>query len=145
MLPEARVVHALPGRLRVRIQSRRGQPGYFAAVSEWLESCPHVRHHEIQPVTGGILLHNNAAFDADEFAASARDAGMFDLSPLPPRQVADVADPLADLLHSRHVGHAVLGLLLAMSVVQISRGQIMAPATSMLWYAFDLAAGTGRR
>lgn len=138
MLPEAQVIHALPDRLRVRIQSRRGHRDYFAAVSEWLGSFPHVLHHEVRPATGGILLHTDAEFDRSEFTARARDAGLFELSPLPGRPDTTVSDPLEALLHGPYMRHAALGLLLAMALLQIRRGQVMAPATSLLWYAFAL-------
>ena len=38
MVPEARIVHRIAGRMRVRVPSRRGDPAYFSTVEETLRS-----------------------------------------------------------------------------------------------------------
>ena len=56
MVPEARIVHRIAGRMRVRVPSRRGDPAYFATVEETLRSLNGVERVEADPLTGGILI-----------------------------------------------------------------------------------------
>lgn len=141
MLPEATVTHALPDRLRLRVREKRRDVRYFAAVDEWLSALPDALDHDVQPLTGSILFHRDAAFALHDFADQARQAGMFNLTmPVPDAMRSESGDPLTEMLWSRYLRHAMVGLLVAMAIVQINRGQIMAPAISMLSHAFDIAA-----
>jgi hypothetical protein len=141
MLPEATVIHALPDRLRLRVREKRRDAQYFAAVDEWLSAFPGAIDHDVQPLTGSILFYRDAAFAPRDFAEQARRAGMFDLSmPVPDAMGSESGDPLTDMQWRRCLRQAMVGLLVAMAIVQINRGQIMAPAISMLSYAFDIAA-----
>jgi len=104
-----------------------------------------VAGYRVSPSTGTVLIRSDAPLDFEALASSAREAGLFELRGGAPAASRSMADPFGELARSPHAARALMGLLLAMSVIQISRGQIMAPAASLLWYAFDVAGGMKRR
>ncbi len=58
MVPEARIVHRIAGRMRVRVLSRKGDAAYFATVEESVRSLHGVESVEADPLTGGILIRH---------------------------------------------------------------------------------------
>jgi len=56
------VVHAIPGRARVRIQALRGNPAVAKRLGERLALLPGMRRVEANPLTGTLLL----VYDAED-------------------------------------------------------------------------------
>jgi hypothetical protein len=77
-LPQARIEHALPGRLRLRIPSRRGDRRYFEAVGGQIATLTGVRSLRANPITGGLLIEHATGTDA--IASFAREHGLFNLA-----------------------------------------------------------------
>ena len=75
MTVEARIVHRMPGRLRIRVPSKRGDAGYFRAVKEALSAVEGVERVEVAPLTGSVLLCSRAA--AETLIEAARAKGLF--------------------------------------------------------------------
>ena len=151
MVPEARIVHRIAGRMRVRVPSRRGDPAYFATVEETLRSLNGIDCVEADPLTGGILiLHGIDPGAIVDYAAQkglflakeeeAKKAGgtvLHDVLGAPfgsfSRRIRAFTGNAADLS-----GLAVLALL-TVGVYQIARGNFAAPAWyTAFWYALGI-------
>jgi hypothetical protein len=124
----ATIVHAMPGRARLRIAARRGDGVFFAAVASGLSAIPGVYRVEVRPLTGSILIEHGPPLE--HIGAAAQKARLFALErtvsepPAPPISI----DP-----------KVVIGLGLgALSLWQIAEGRIFPPAITLAWYAAHL-------
>ena len=148
MAPVAQVVHRARGRLRLRVPGRRHDEGFFAGLSGRLAVLPGVIGVSANPATAGLLLLLDPASDHDPVSAIAA-AGLLEVVEQGPvlspalsglRRASDRLDlglaeatgGIADLRTLTFV------LLLALALHQAARGQLLVPAASLLWYAFDL-------
>jgi hypothetical protein len=59
--PLAVVVHQAPGRLRLRVPARRGDPAFLGQVGQALLATPGIRAVDVNPVTASLLVR----FDGD--------------------------------------------------------------------------------
>ncbi len=148
MIPEAFISHCIAGRIRVRVPSMRGDDEYFHRVEEGLNAIPAVKDLRANTLTGSVLIMH-AGLEPQALQAHAQDAGLFQLN---------TSEPEFELLVDRAVAGArrldsqlrrfsqgsldlpsgLIVVLVAMGIVQLMRGQVMAPAASLLWYAYDL-------
>jgi len=151
MIPEARIVHRIAGRMRVRVPSRRGDPAYFASAEETLRSLDGVERVEADPLTGGILILHHA--DPQGIADYAAQKGLFLAKEEEAKKssgtvVHDVLGAPFGALSKRIKGFtgsaadlsglAVLALL-GVGVYQIARGNFGAPAWyTAFWYALGI-------
>lgn len=55
--PRARIAHQTARRLRLRIDERRRDLGYFLGLYEYLRRLPGVEEVQADPLTGSALLH----------------------------------------------------------------------------------------
>lgn len=79
----AHVVHHIPGRLRVRLPKSRRDPRFFRDLQEFVQGLGGVRHVEVNPATGSILVQYEPE-SHDEVRAlmqSAADADPFEAPP----------------------------------------------------------------
>lgn len=146
MLPDARIVHRLPGRLRIRVDSQKRNGAFFSMLSNELRACPGVLDVTVSPVTASVLIQHTAA-EAKllRFVAARRlfnlvasneshadiqaqmTAGMRGFS----RDLQSVTGDTLDL-------NALIVMGLAgLAIQQAINGNIMAPAVSLLWYAYN--------
>lgn len=140
MTPHAYVAHAVPGRMRIKIPSMRGDSRFFDEAAARLGECPLVESLRTDPRTGSILLsHTGAWRDVAGFGEAER---VFELLPNGGLPVvdADGSDPLARLPDAarRYYRPAVAAILLLLALRQVAHGQIFAPATSYVWDALRL-------
>jgi hypothetical protein len=150
-LPQARVCHLTSGRLRLKIPEKRGDDGFFGTVRERLSGWDAVQAVAVNPLTGSVLVHF-----ADPAALVAENAQKNDLFAVAYEEMteAEVEAPLieraargfaaadaavrrwtaggADLRGSLFVA------LLAGGLYQLARGNIAAPAATLLWYAGEM-------
>lgn len=150
-LPEARVGHFSAGRLRVRIPDKRRDAAFFRAAADKLSAWDSVERVEVNPLTASVLLHfsdpralffENAAKN-DLFVLAIDESGVV---PPPARLNEQAASGFAsaDAAMRRWTGNAadlrsaIFLLLLAGGVTQLFRGNIAAPAATLLWYAGDM-------
>ncbi|MCC6296963.1 MAG: hypothetical protein IT469_09680 [Pseudomonadales bacterium] len=142
MIPAARVEHASPGRLRLRIVGRRGQADYFEAVRSRLAQESSVREVHIDPRTGSVLLLVAASADAAALLQRAAELGLFSVTATPTRSDPDPWAPLRALGRLTEPGAAASGplalALLAGAAVQGWRGRWASPAVTLTWYALQL-------
>lgn len=134
-LPAAHVVHAVPGRTRLIVPSRRGDAAFFAAATVQLGEAPGVAAVRANPRAGSLVARH--AGGADAVAAAAREAGLFEVAPLP----AEVAPSAPARLHPqpRKVQPLMLAAcgLAGLGVVQALRGRVAGNGVGMLWHAYQ--------
>lgn len=141
MLPTATIAHAMAGRARFRIPARKGDADYFARIEQTLVTCDGVHHVVANPLTASVLVQHET--DVLHLMRCARDQHLFAVRE--PRLtkgavMEEVATRIeeADALVRRTTrgafdleGIAFVGLLGA-AAVQLMRGRILGPATSLI-------------
>jgi hypothetical protein len=153
MLPEAHLVHASPGRVRIRIASKKRDNAFFSALREQISKFPMIRNVEVNPLTGSVLvIHDLNGTDVDLKAVSeyTEMTGLFKLrQPNPAQtsvreQIATVFSSANDRVKGATAGEldlpttASLGLL-GMGLYQIGKGNVAAPAWHVaFWYALNI-------
>jgi Heavy metal associated domain 2 len=148
-LPEAYISHRSPGRLRIRIPSRRGDVGYFDEMQKGLSRLRKFKQLEMNPVTGGVLFIDEFT-EASAIGEYAREQGLFDLK-LEPTESAPlmqtVAAPVAridELMKGLTRGRIDLASSLFLTLVgfgiyEIARGKLTTPPWyTAFWYALGL-------
>ena len=150
----ARIVHELRGRTRLRIKGVDDDAQYFETVRQCLLGASGVDEVRVNPLTGSVLvLHKGATSQA--FRERLRKTDLFEFTdqPEPPlssleririgafaldRMVSQITSGRGDL---RTVAFVVI---VSLAIRQIVRGQILSPASALLWNAMDLAIRAGR-
>lgn len=146
---EAYVVHSMPGRLRLRIPSRRGDDAYFAQVAERLRDA---RHHDLivaNPYTGSLLIEGPMA-QPGRIGEVSLQHNLFRLCerPAAPNPVmwavgtgwagvkGVIRRSTSDVLDATSL---FILIFIGLGLLQMSRGRFAGPATTMFWYAANLA------
>jgi hypothetical protein len=148
-LPVAIVAHACAGRIRLSFPDRKDQRSFFEEVCDATLRLPGVSEVEGRPGTGSLIITHDGATEALLQAAqsdrafavektgdeSAHAGDTLDWQALLARVTKDTSSP------SGGIRSAAIIALLVMVVLQATRGQIMPPATTALWYALSLLLG----
>jgi len=134
----ARVVHQSHGRLRLRLPQRRRDLPFFLSLYEELNAQPEIDEVSINPATGSVLLWFDPV-QAPALPKALTRGGLLRLdgSDLHPEHA------------ERHLFHVSLNdmriivflIMTALSIHQLLKGQLLAPALTMLLYVIDLAVG----
>jgi hypothetical protein len=138
------VWHRIEGRARIRVPERRGDAAYFSAVREALFDCEAVERCEVNPATASVLIEHEGPFEV--VAGHAEQAQLFRLAQLTPAIVPGRVHAqhnlrrLDDELTRASGGEVdlatlIFAALLVMAGVQLLRGQVLAPAATLVWYA----------
>jgi hypothetical protein len=136
----ARVVHRTRERLRLRIASRRHDLPFFLALYEDLRNQPEIAEISINPATASVLLWFDPIEGPDIESALTRSGRLTLVSPNAGGQPADT---------ERHRFHVTLNdmrillflIMLGLSIQQLAKGQLLAPALTISLYLADLLAG----
>jgi hypothetical protein len=147
MLPHAEITHNSPGRLRLRIRAQRGHADYFAGIEEKLVHCPGIERVVTNPVTGSVLLE--PANDLAALVAFTQAQQLFQLAPAPalmPPLTHQVAERFGILngelrkFSGGGIDFGALGFLglVTLATVQLQRGHVLGPASTLLWSAISL-------
>lgn len=146
-LPVALVAHSCAGRARLRIPERRHDGEYFASVASSLLTCDLIDAAQPNPATASIVInHRGELAQVAQFAASANIFVLSQLSPLGDSALRGASDGL------RNINSAVQGLtngkldapslvyagLIGLALIQALRGQVVGPATTLLWNALTM-------
>jgi hypothetical protein len=149
MTTPAYLVHATRERTRLRIPAERGNEAYFERAARLLSQTEEVREAQGNALTASLLLRHEAPLSVDLIAGWGAEHGLFDrIEPLWPRTrpLASASQGNARRFdeHLRGLSSEQLdlrtatGIVLAMAaIIQAGRGQILAPAASLLWYAIE--------
>jgi hypothetical protein len=134
MTPIAVVEHHLPGRVRLRIRSKRGDVPWFQSVIQHLAEHEHVDEVSANPQTASILIRHSGPADPVEALATVRH--LFELRrPDPTRAPAHAAR--GDRLSSGvALPNATAAGLTGLGIYQLSRGQALGSAVDHFWSAY---------
>ena len=70
MTPDAKVVHSITHKLRIRIPSKKGDAAYFMTIAEHFSSCEGIENIVVNPRTASLLfIHKTDATRITEYAA----------------------------------------------------------------------------
>lgn len=152
-LPEAQVVHVLPGRLRLKVPERRGDGAFFARARDLLARQSGVAAVAVNPRTASVLIEHAPQIDPPalkRYAATHQVLRLVIPEPGSGTAAARAGQGLVALdtrLQDMSRGGVdtesmILAALVIMGLVQLSRGEVLAPAATLLWYAFEIM---GRR
>ena len=132
------VEHRVPGRVRVRIPSKRHDLSFFEEVLNKIRPHPNVHHVRANTYTGSVVIHHSGnandifALAVDLFELSSEDKAVKALEKAAERSGL----PLPDFLD--------VGLV----IVQLLHGQVLGSATSLLYYsllAHQIAEGERKK
>lgn len=149
-LPVARVAHRAPGRVRLKVEARRGDRAWFSQAAGEVSTWAGVTRVEANPVTASLLVLFGEGFSLAGLERAAGAGGLFVIeaaAPVPARVRA--GDGLQELdarvreltAGAVDVRSLVLVGLIGLAALQFLRGQVLGPASTLLWQAFDLAGG----
>src|SRR5579875_402709 len=139
-LPQAELVHQLPGRLRLRVPARRGDAAFFAEMAKRLGGLAGVGAVHANPRSASLLLEHEGG--ADALLRAIREHGFLEV-------VARVAQgkrsraPMhgpATLWPLSGTAAALAGL----GMLQAARGRVIGPASENFWMGFRVYAELGR-
>ncbi|MEW6765866.1 MAG: HMA2 domain-containing protein [Pseudomonadota bacterium] len=149
MIPRARIVHATPGRVRLKIGSMRGDRGYFDGLLSMLAGIEGVRLLQVNPRTGSVLVgFEPGALESFAEQALQRKVFVLDQTFDPDPQEKGAGTPIPGMW----VGDAVFDwrmlaavALIGFAIRQMADGKVLSPAVTLLWYAFELLERVGRK
>ncbi len=148
MAPLARVVHALPGRKRIKIPEKRGDDAYFIMVKEGLAGSSGILAVETNSATASVLIRHSA--NTADFLHSAAEQGLFSLAseivasstaekPLVPTnpKAVDRGRRAASRLRL-NLRRLMFLSLVATGIAQTIKGNITAPALTAFSHAMNI-------
>jgi hypothetical protein len=143
----AHLVHRAQGRVRLRIPERRHDASWLADLEDRLRDLPGITEVSANPRTAGVLVLFDPAAVPDPIPR-IEATGLLQVVAPPPLSptlagLRRVAARLDDSLGERSGGSVDLRTLsvislLVLALYQAMRGRLLAPAVSLLWYAFEL-------
>jgi hypothetical protein len=152
-LEKAHICHLIPGRVRLRIPDRRGDIKYFTLLHRKLAALDGIQAVVVNPSTSSLLISHSSA--VKRLIEYAKAENLFEVTP--DRFSAPVSDIISgqafsvnQRLRALSFGRLDLSslaflILLCLAIVQILRGQFLAPATTLLWYAIQALVMESRR
>jgi len=142
MVPVAHIEHQLPGRVRLRVPSRRGQVPFFEKVVRELSKQPAIREINATPLTGSITLQHLEPLQP--IVAAAADQKLFEIRR---SQAQSNANPSKRGSASREGPGLADGIatgLSGLSLFQAMQGNVLGSAAESLWHAFGAQRILGR-
>lgn len=154
--PAAFIKHQLPGRVRLKIPQKKGDFHYFDRIAESFAQCPGITQLQLNPPAASILICHRTDIAFHVIAEFAETKRLFSLTEKPEDYVPITIPnlPIATLtsVGLNRIDEALLGFsqgrldgrsllflaLIGLGIHQFTRGNIMAPAASLLWYALEL-------
>jgi hypothetical protein len=141
MVPVAYIEHQLPGRVRLRVPSRRGEVPFFEKVVRELSKHPAIRELTATPLTGSITLQHFEPLHP--IIAAAADQKLFETRRLEPQTIVSHAKQAVE---PRGFGLAdgIATGLSGLSLFQAAHGNFLGSAAESLWHAFGARRFLGR-
>ena len=151
----AYIKHQLPGRVRLKIPQKRGDFRYFDRIAELFADCPGITQLQLNPSAASILICHGTETDFLNIAEFAQTNGLFTIIEQPEEETFSIPylpipkltstglnrldESLMDFSQGRLDGRSLLFLaLIGLAVRQMTKGHIMGPASTLLWYAFSV-------
>lgn len=142
MIPVAHIEHHLPGRVRLRIPSKRGEATFFERVVKELSKHPAIWELVASPLTGSITLQYSEPLQA--IVDAALDLTLFETGQ--PKPSAKAGETMRSERLSKDAGLAssVAAGLSGLSAYQAVRGNIAGNAVESFWLSFSAHMTLGR-
>ena len=152
MTAAAQIVHSVPGRMRIRVPAMRGNDDFFQRAAGHLARLEGVTQAQANSRTASILLLHVGVSSQTVgewaerealFSLAAQDQAQRGKGVTPWEAASWSMDSMDAGLKAATSGFldvrsVVFVGLVAMAVRQISKGNFMAPAATLLWYALEL-------
>lgn len=142
MTVRARIVHVMPGRVRLRLPDYRGKAEELAMLEQQLVQSALFEQVRANPATGSLVLEFKDSPEAILMRLAEQLPFELELEKPgdPGLRAGPLAGALADplrLVSGRDVNPMLLAATLfgGIGLVQVFRGEIMLPALSAFWYA----------
>jgi hypothetical protein len=152
MKPVAHIAHMVLGRVRIRIPSRRGDAEYFASLQQSLIAFPAIVDLRANPNTGSlVIVHDDTSLLPLKEYAEENQLFILEEIDYKPEVVLQRASSGFETIDTRiksltggdiDLRSALFLGLVAMSIRQLSQGNIMGPAATIFWQALGLVLST---
>lgn len=149
MKPVAEIIHQTRGRTRLKVPGKRRDGQFFFDIEKQLAKLPGIEAVKGNPLSSSILLQHPDA-GHDDTISTIKKLGVFDsietasapkTSGSNPEAITEALTELegtfSDYAQKQH--SLLFTLLIGLAIVQILRGNIMAPAIPLLGYAIEIA------
>ena len=130
------VAHESTGRARLNFPSLRNNPDALSELMSIILKLPHVVCVDGRYTTGSIIVRHQAQSSTSIWQA-AKSVG---LTVLPNVEHAEVKEPIRASITLSNLSIAIMFIL---GVYQVTRGSVLPPAFTLLWYAMELARQNG--
>lgn len=145
MSAAARIVHAMRGRTRIKIIAERGNPIYFGRVEKVLAQYPDIQRIDSNFRTGSVLIDHSAPLES--IVGFAQRHGLFTVeraastARTSQTRAQDLRSVYGALVRSgadqANLRYVLATGLLVLGIIQLLRGQVLAPASVYLIYALQ--------
>lgn len=153
--PFAYIKHQLPGRVRVKIPQKKGDFRYFDRIAESFANCPGITQLQLKPSAASILICHGTETQFLSITEFAQTNGLFTIIEQPEEEAFTIPylpipmlastglnrldESLMDFSRDRLDGRSLLFLaLIGLAVRQMTKGHVLGPASTLLWYAFSV-------
>jgi hypothetical protein len=142
MVPVAYIEHQLPGRVRLRVPSQRGEVPFFEKVVRELSKHPAIRELSATPLTGCITLQHFEPLQP--IIAAAADQKLFATRRLEPQSNVCEPIPASGLREGSGFAGGIATGLSGLSLFQAMQGNVLGSAAENVWHAFGAQRFLGR-
>jgi Heavy metal associated domain 2 len=141
MVPVASIEHQLPGRVRLRVPSRRGDVPFFEKVVRELSKHPSLRELTASPLTGSITVHYREPLQL--MTTAAAEQKLFELGRSEPQDEGS-KKPASTVGKASGAAGATAAGLSGLGLFQVARGNMVGSAVENLWHAYAAQRIFGR-
>ena len=142
MIPAAYIEHQLPGRVRLRVPSKRGEVPFFEKVVRELSKHPAVHELTATPLTGSIMLQYVEPLHA--ITAAAADQSLFETDRLPPARKRGEPNHAGRVSNASSLTKGFATGLSGLSLFQVAQGNVLGSAVESFWHSFGAHRILGR-
>jgi hypothetical protein len=142
MIPAAHVEHQLPGRVRLRVPSKRGEVPFFEKVVRELSKHPAVHELTATPLTGSIMLHYSEPLQA--ITAAAADQNLFETGRAEPAAKRGEPNKAGQVSKAASLTNSAATGLSGLSLFQAAQGNVLGSALENFWHSFGAHRFLGR-
>jgi hypothetical protein len=142
MVAAAHIEHQLPGRVRLRVPSKRGDVSFFERVVKELSKHPAVWELVASPLTGTIILQYSEPLQAIMEAAAALT--LFETGGSKPGVKAGESKRPSRRSESAGLAGSIAAGLSGLSLYQAAQGNVIGNAVESFWLSFSAQSVLGR-
>jgi hypothetical protein len=142
MIPVAYIEHQLPGRVRLRVPSMRGEVPFFEKVVRELSQHPAVHELTATPLTGSIMLLYVEPLHA--ITATAVDQNLFETGRVHAAPEGAEPDTAGGVSKEPLLTNGFATGLSGLSLFQVAQGNVLGSAVENFWHSFGARRILGR-